>query len=119
MKINVHELPFRAPRLTIVPIEHRVVALADPDDLTVCLNSMAKFGHIWEDTGIVELRIEAIIVHETLHVLLNKLEGDEVDKKLDGNNYCPIDSWVNDYAISRPVGVVYPGHRGFWRQDDE
>ena len=118
MEINVSELPFRNPRVgPPTPLEHSVICLADPADLTVCLNSEGQLGEVWERSGSVELRCEAFLVHETLHVLLRKIEEQEADTKLDGSHHQPIDNWINDYAISRPVGVTYPDHRGFWRKD--
>lgn len=119
MEINVWELPFQSPVLT-KSVEHTrayTIALANRDELTICLNADAQYGEYWEKRGNVELRIEAIIVHETLHLVLEKLEGQKTNRQLDGNSYCPIDNWNNDYAISRPVGVSYPGHRGFWRHE--
>jgi len=117
MEINVHELPFRKPRLRSRRPETYVIALADPDDLTVCLNEMSDQGEFWAEDGLIELRCEAILVHETLHVVLRRFIGERAYEKLDGDTYQPIDRWENDYAISRPVGVVYPGSRGFWRRE--
>ncbi len=117
MDINAWELPFRSPRVNTIPFEHTVIALADPVDLTVCLNSEAQQGEFWEKDGSVELRCEAILTHETVHVLLQSLGETLADHRLNGNTHQPIDRWENDYAISRPVGMVYPGHRGFWRNE--
>ena len=120
MEVNTGELPFREPRglAPPVPTEHIVIALSDPDDYTICLNSLAQDGIRWEEERSVELRCEAIIVHETLHALLTFIGETDACDKLNGSWYCPIDNWLNDYAISRPIGVTYPAFRGFWRIDD-
>ena len=118
MEINAWELPFRSPRISYtIPREHYVIALADPNDLTVCLNEESQFGETWEKNGSVELRCEAILIHEFLHVLLRQMEGSKADYGLDGSYTQPIDNWTNDYAISRPIGATYSGHRGFWRRE--
>ncbi len=119
MEINAWELPFRSPSLNKSREHTRAstIALGFPDDLTVCLNADGQYGERWEELGDVELRCEAIIVHEFIHMLILQLEGGVAHWCLDGNGYAPIDNWINDYAISRPVGVTYPGHRGFWRTE--
>ena len=119
MDINAWELPFRSPLLS-ESIEHTraiTIATSDPNDLTVCLNADATDGERWEKEGSIELRWEAIVVHETIHALLRMLIGAEADRSLDGSRSYPIDRWDNDYAISRPVGMSYYGTPGFWRRE--
>jgi len=118
VEINVWELPFRSPQLLPKDEHTRAYTISMADhDLTVCLNADGQNGELWEKIGNVELRCEAIIVHETIHALLRKLDLETATYRLDGNSYQPIDNWTNDYAISRPVGVTYSGHRGFWRNE--